>query len=131
MPWIHRARPCRTNSTWSYERYQCLDSITDAGDHGEQIIIGLVYDSTHSSPRLRFFGTLVSAVSIPSVSSDGTKLGLERSTSKMTSGSAATRASARGQTPRDESLSFGARIKARKQFRSPNVPFPASNRPRI
>jgi hypothetical protein len=44
---------------------------------------------------------------------------LERSTSKMTSGSVATRASAWGQTPRGGSVSFGARIKERKLFRYP------------
>jgi hypothetical protein len=50
---------------------------------------------TQLSRDLRFFATPVSsAASLPSVSSDGTKLSLERSTSKMTSGSEATRASA-------------------------------------
>jgi hypothetical protein len=47
------------------------------------------------------------------------KLGFERSTSKRTSGSVATRASARDQTPRDGSLAFGARSKWRKRFRYP------------
>jgi hypothetical protein len=37
----------------------------------------------------------------------------------MTSGSAATRASARGQTPRGRSVSSGVRIKVRKRFRYP------------
>jgi hypothetical protein len=78
------------------------------------------YDSLVT--RLRFFGTLVPvslAASLQSIYSDGTKLGLERSTSKMTSGSVATRESARGQTPRGGSLSFGARIKGGKRFRYP------------
>jgi hypothetical protein len=78
-----------------------------------------VYDSSQSSPRLRFFGMLVSAASIPSVSSDGTKLGLEHKNSKMTSGSVAARASARGQIPQGRSFSFGARIKGRKRFLYP------------
>jgi hypothetical protein len=78
--------------------------------------------TTHSPPRLRFFETPVSsAACLPPASSDGTKLGLERSTSKMTSGRVATRASAGGQTPRGGSLSFGARTKARKRFRYPNL----------
>jgi hypothetical protein len=80
---------------------------------------GKFYDLTHSSPRLRFFGTPVSAASIPSVSSDGIKLGLKHKTSKMTSGSVAARASAPGQTPRGGSFSYGARIKGRKRFRYP------------
>jgi hypothetical protein len=55
----------------------------------------LTNTKTQTSPRLRFFGTPASlTASFPSVSSDGTKLGLERSTSKMTSGSVATWASA-------------------------------------
>jgi hypothetical protein len=70
--------------------------------------------------HLGFYGMTVSlAVSLPYASSDSTKLGLERSTSKMTSGSVATRESARGQTPRGGSLSVGARIKGPKQFRYP------------
>jgi hypothetical protein len=41
--------------------------------------------TTQSSPRLRFVGTTLSlAASLPSVSTDGTKLGLDRSKSKMT-----------------------------------------------
>ena len=65
----------------------------------------LTKTTTHSSSRLRLLRTRVSsAASLPSVFSNDTKLGLERSTSKMTSGSLATRASARGQTPRGGSL---------------------------
>jgi hypothetical protein len=79
-----------------------------------------ILTKTQSSQHLRFVGTPVSsAASLPPVSSDGTKLGLERSTSKMTSGSVVTWASARGQTPRGGSLSFGARIQGRKRFRYP------------
>jgi hypothetical protein len=72
--------------------------------------------TAHLSPRLRFVRTPVSLAAslLPSVSSDGTKLGLEPSTSKLTSGSIATRASACGQTPRGGRLSFGARIKGPK-----------------
>jgi hypothetical protein len=73
-----------------------------------------------SSPRLRLSRTPVSlAASLPYVALDGTKLGLVRSTSKMTLGSVATRASARGQTPRSARLSLDARIKGRKRFRYP------------
>jgi hypothetical protein len=55
-----------------------------------------------------------------SVSSEATNFGFERSTSKITSGSVATRASAQGQTPRDGRLSLGARIKEQKRFLYPN-----------
>ena len=61
-----------------------------------------------SSPCLRFPVSVTA--SLASVFSVSTKLGLERSTSKMTSGSVATRASVRGQTPRGGGLSSGARI---------------------
>jgi hypothetical protein len=55
----------------------------------------LTNTTNQSSLHLRFFGTPVSsAASLSPVFSDGTKLGLERSTSKMTSESVATRASA-------------------------------------
>jgi hypothetical protein len=75
---------------------------------------------THSSPSLRFGETAVSLLtSLPPESSYGTKLGLERSTSKSTSGSLVTRTSARSQTPRGGSLSFVSRIKGRKRFRCP------------
>ena len=73
--------------------------------------------TTHWSPRLRFPVSVTA--SLPSVSSVGTKLGLERSTSKMTSGSVATRANAQGQTPRGGGLSSGARINRRNRFRYP------------
>jgi hypothetical protein len=59
------------------------------------------------------------ASSVAFIPSDGTKLGLEQSTSKITSGSIAAWASAKGQTPRGGSLSFGARIKERKRLRYP------------
>jgi hypothetical protein len=81
----------------------------------------LVETTTHSSPRLHFVGAPVSpAASLPSVSSGGTKLDLERRTSKITS--VATRASARVQTRRGRSFSSGARVKERKLFRYPNRP---------
>jgi hypothetical protein len=76
------------------------------------------------SPRLRFVGLPVSLVaSLPPASSDGTNLSLERSTSKMTSGSVAARASAWVQTPRGVSKGEGG-------FGTPNVPFPASSHQR-
>jgi hypothetical protein len=76
--------------------------------------------TTRSSLHLRFFATPASLTALlPSVSSEGTKLGLERSTSKMTLGKVATRASICGQIRRGGSLSLSARIKGRKRFRNP------------
>jgi hypothetical protein len=75
----------------------------------------------HKMDALGFYWIPVSSVvSISSVSSEDAKLGLERINSKMTSGNDATRASARGQTPRGQSVSSGVRIRLRKRFRYPS-----------
>jgi hypothetical protein len=74
--YTHRYRP------FAYLRHAAIDII-------------LTNTTTHSSLHLAFYGRTASfAVFLPDASSDGTKLGLERSTSKMTRGSVAIQASA-------------------------------------
>jgi hypothetical protein len=66
-------------------------------DATANIILIKTKTKTQSLPSLRFFGIPVSVAAsslLISVLPDGTKLGLERSTSKMASGNVATRARA-------------------------------------
>jgi hypothetical protein len=87
--------------------------------------------TAHSSQRLRF-GTPVSSVaSLPFISSDGTKLSLERITSEMTSGNVAT-GQAHEAIRYESEASVSAYVsKIESGCSAPTAPFPASSQQRF